>query len=305
MSEALPYFEGFIDYLSYEKQASRHTIAAYTRDLGFFTSFLQGHVGGELTPTTLEGLKEVDINAYQVFSLNHQNCSKSTINRRLSSIKSFFKWLKRSGKLRNDHVFSCKGMKTDKVLPKTLSKEDTLKVVKALVPPQEGACMAELRDFSLIMVMYGMGLRISEVLALDVGHVKKDFLYVQGKGNKERRLPIPKPVMNALLRLVRFLPAPVLPHSPLFVNQKRHTRLTARTAQLLLQRLRQELGLPEHLTPHALRHCFATHLLNNGTDIRTIQALLGHESLAATERYLHISIEKLKETHAETHPLEN
>lgn len=305
MSASLPYFDEFIDYLSYEKQASRHTISAYTRDLGFFATFLQKHKGGTLTHDTLAELKEMDVNAYQVESLNVHECSKVTVNRRLSSIKSFYKWLKRAGKLRNDNVFACKGMKTEKVLPKTLSKEDTLKVVKSMVPPQEGASMAELRDFALIMVMYGMGLRISEVLSLDVGHVKKDFLYVQGKGNKERRLPIPKPVMSALLKLVRALPAPILPHSPLFVNQKRHMRLTARTAQLLLQKLRQDLGLPEHLTPHALRHCFATHLLNNGTDIRTIQALLGHESLAATERYLHVSAEKLKQTHGQTHPLEN
>lgn len=301
----LPYIDAFIDYLSLERRSSVHTISAYQRDLQFFAEFLSEHKNETLSLHLLDRVSQLDINAYQTFSLNKQKASKPTVNRRLSAIKTFFKWLNKSGYINNTDVNACHGVRMNKPLPKTLSKADALRVVKAMVPPSEGASMAELRDFALIMVMYGLGLRISEALGLNVSDVKQDHLYVTGKGSKERRLPIPKPVLNALQRLLRALPQPLMPESPIFINQKRQTRLNARSAQLLLKRLREELNLPEHLTPHALRHCFATHLLNNGTDIRTIQALLGHESLAATERYLHINAEALKKTHEETHPLES
>ena len=301
----VPYQDSFVDYLHDEKRASEHTISAYQRDLTCLTLFLKKHLGvDKIDDAELRALTEIDVQAYQAQMLSGEHCSKVTVNRRLSAMKTYFKWLSRVKGIDNEAVISTKGMKVGKQLPKALSKTDALKVVKALMPPSEDADMPALRDFVLVMVLYGMGLRVSEALSLNIGNVRADYVYVHGKGKKERRLPIPKSIISVVQRLIHQLPDPYDPKAPLFINQKQKRRMTARSAQYLLKRLRESMGLPEHLTPHALRHCFATHLLNGGTDIRTIQALLGHESLAATERYLAISIDALKETHKTAHPLE-
>lgn len=298
---SLAFTDAFIKHLSHEKRASMHTVSAYVRDLAFFEGFLTQHLGKAPTETDLKNLSEEDITAFITHGIMKEKVSKATVNRRLSAVKSFFKWLKKKKLLRNDNVTLVKGIKAEKVPPKAISAPEVLQILKALRPPAENASSAEKRDFALILALYGLGVRISEALNLNIEDVKNDRIVVLGKGSKERSLPVPKPVRSALETLIRDR-KDAGKFTPLFINMRDGERLSPRAAQMILKKVRTDLGLPEHLTPHTLRHCFATHLLENGADIRTLQELLGHTSLAATERYLAVGAAEMKKAHNESHP---
>jgi integrase/recombinase XerC len=231
-----------------------------------------------------------------------EKISKQTVNRRLSSIKAFFKYLKKKKILRNDSIFLVHNMKAEKAPPKAISPKEVIQVLSTLRPPQEGADMVQKRNYALVLSMYGLGVRISEALSLNIKDAYSDRVIIHGKGDKERSLPVPKPVRYALEELAKER-GQEKGEEALFVNARYEERLTPRAAQMILKTVRQQLGLPEHLTPHTLRHCFATHLLENGADIRTLQELLGHSTLSATERYLAINAKELKKEHDKAHPL--
>lgn len=299
---SLLYSDKFLKHLTTEKRASHHTAAAYMRDLEIFRNFMQNHKGKTLTHEELEKLTEEDLHSFITHGVMQENVSKQTVNRRLSAVKTYFKWMKRKSILRNDLVLNVKGVKSKKAPPKSISATDVLEILKKLRPPVEGADMAEVRNYALILTLYGLGVRISEALAMNTSDAHAERIVVLGKGGKERSLPVPKPVRKALTDLYE-----KVPHKngdeALFINQRLGQRLSPRAAQLILKQVRQELGLPEHLTPHTLRHCYATHLLQNGADIRTLQELLGHSSLSATERYLAVGAKELKQAHNKAHPL--
>lgn len=298
----LLYSDKFLKHLTSERRASHHTANAYMRDLEIFRSFMKEHKGKELDHDTLKELSESDLHSFITHGVMNENVSKQTVNRRLSAVKTYFKWLKRKSILRNDSVLTVKGVKASKAPPKSISAHDVLEILKKLRPPKEGADMAEKRDYALILTLYGLGVRISEALEMNVSDAHAERIVVMGKGGKERSLPVPKPVRMAMTDLYESVPHNN-PDDPLFINQRLGQRLTARAAQLITKKVRQDLGLPDHLTPHTLRHCYATHLLQNGADIRTLQELLGHSSLAATERYLATNAKELKKTHNKSHPL--
>ncbi|MFT7144316.1 MAG: integrase/recombinase XerC [Alphaproteobacteria bacterium] len=299
---SLIYSDPFFDYLCIEKRASRHTALAYKRDLEIFRQFIESYLGKEADNDTLKNLNVDQLQAFITHGILKEKVSKQTVNRRLSSIKSFFKWLKRKNILQNDHVQLVKNIKAQTAPPKALQKSDILNILKKLRPPSENADMHEKRDYCLVLVLYGLGLRISEALSINAEDIQGERINIIGKGNKERSLPLPKPVKLAMIDLASDLPKSAK-SCPLFINQRFAARLSARAAQMILKRVRNELGLAEHLTPHTLRHCFATHMLENGADIRTIQELLGHESLSATQRYLAINARELKDAHDNAHPL--
>ncbi|MAI08232.1 MAG: recombinase XerC [Magnetococcales bacterium] len=298
----LPYQNKFLDYLNHEKRSSHHTILAYERDLNIFSQFLGNHLGQEPTENDLKTLTDDQLQSFMTHSILKEQVSKQTVNRRLSSIKAFFKFLNRKKILRNDQVFLVHNMKAEKAPPKAISPKEVIDVLTKLRPPKEGANMASKRNYALVLSMYGLGVRISEALSLNVKDAFADRIIILGKGGKERSLPVPKPVRSALEELAKERGIEKGDEA-LFVNARYSERLTARAAQIIIKNIRQELGLPEHLTPHTLRHCFATHLLENGADIRTLQELLGHSSLSATERYLAVNAQELKKSHDESHPL--
>ena len=298
----LPLQNKFLDYLNHEKRSSVHTIKAYERDLNIFADFLQNHLGQTLNEDSLKNLTAEQLQSFMSHSILKEEVSKQTVNRRLSSIKSFFKFLKRKKLLRNDDVFLVHNMKTEKTPPKAISPKEVIDVLSALRPPQEGADMVDKRNYALVLSMYGLGVRISEALSLNVKDAFSDRIIILGKGDKERSLPMPKPVRFALEDLAKERGADKGDEA-LFVNVRQGERLTPRAAQMIIKQVRSELNLPEHLTPHTLRHCFATHLLENGADIRTLQELLGHSSLSATERYLAMDAKELKKAHDTSHPL--
>lgn len=298
----LPFQNKFLDYLNHEKRSSHNTILAYERDLNIFSQFLSNHLNQELTDDSLKSLTDEQLQSFMTHSILKENVSKQTVNRRLSSIKAFFKYLNRKKILRNDQVFLVHNMKAEKAPPKAISPKEVIDVLTKLRPPKEGADMASKRNYALVLSMYGLGVRISEALSLNVKDAFSDRIIILGKGGKERSLPVPKPVRASLEELAKERGIEKGDEA-LFVNARYGERLTARAAQIIIKNIRQELGLPEHLTPHTLRHCFATHLLENGADIRTLQELLGHSSLSATERYLAVNAQELKKSHDESHPL--
>ena len=227
---------------------------------------------------------------------------KATLARNISTLKNFFKWLNRQKIIENSAIGVISAPKLPKVLPRALEIDDTLRVIGEIGKKEKKAWQG-LRDTAVLTLLYGCGLRISEALSLNFEDIKyrNDFLRIKGKGNKERIvLPVICDNINAYLSEC---PYRLKDGDALFVGA-RGERLSPRIIQRQLEKLRVSLGLPDTLTPHALRHSFATHLLAEGTDLRSIQELLGHASLTTTQRYTDVQIETLKKEYRQAHPLE-
>jgi integrase/recombinase XerC len=295
--------EDFLAHLAHTRRLSNHTLAAYRRDLTQFCHFLQEHTGAPVTKKTLGCTLPDDVRAFLAKGKMQQKKAPTSLNRQLAAIRSWYKWLATQG-IKNDRIRVLKSLKTPDAAPRALSNTQAWDMLTATAPPTiapQETPLTQRRNFALLMVLYGLGLRISEALSLTRGDARHTHMIIRGKGKKERRLPVPLPVQSALngwLNAQGNLPDT----APLFANNK-GLPLSPRTAQRLIQKLRQELGLPSHLTPHALRHTFATHLLENGADLRSVQELLGHSSLATTQRYLAGDIKRLIDVHTRAHPL--
>ncbi len=309
--------EDFLSHLTHEKRASSHTVAAYRRDLTAAIGFFQKHLGEELSENGLASLSEQTVHAWQSEMILRQGLSKASVNRKLSALRSFFRYLARRRKLINPAMTNLKGVKARAAAPRALSWPDTERLLASGRPEislQEGTArgphteatraQAAWRNYTLLVVLYGLGLRISEALSLTVADVNGETLTVTGKGDKQRRLPLAGIVRESLDEWRIYHPNPGHPAAPLFPGAPANKPLTARQAQNIVKDLRLRLGLPSALTPHALRHSFATHLLENGADLRTVQELLGHANLATTQRYLARDTAALIRVHARAHPLE-
>lgn len=293
-------FTGFLTWLDVERRYSHLTIKHYQRDLIGFFRFLGPHLGGTLTLSSLQDLKPMDFRSW----LAHQTragLSATSNARGLSSLRTFFKWLDRSNLITNHAILSVKGPKKPKTLPKPLTPQDALLVVDTIdtfaTEPWIGA-----RDTALVCILYGAGLRIAEALSLnrDILPVG-ETIRVIGKGGKERITPILPAIRKAIDAYIRLCPFELGPEEALFVGA-RGGRLSAGVAQKAMRQVRHAFGLPETATPHALRHSFATHLLGGGGDLRTIQELLGHASLASTQRYTEVDTSRLMAEYAKAHP---
>ena len=301
----MKYVEDYLHFLTHTKRYSPHTLAAYERDLISFCNFITTHIGQPLSKIQLSTLKITDVQAFLAYRKLKEQASPTTLNRQLAAIRSWFKWLKTEG-IDNPLIPTIPNLKTPSPIPKALSEADTFKLLETAAPPTvnpQKVTASTRRNFALLMVLYGLGLRVSEALALTRQDVKKETLVITGKGQKERTVAIPDTIASALQTYLKS-EAHLPPTYPLFPNNN-GLPLTPRTAQRIVKKLREELGLPQHLTPHALRHSFATHLLHGGADLRTVQELLGHTTLATTQRYLANDVEHLIQTHRKAHPLEN
>jgi integrase/recombinase XerC len=293
----------FLSHLAHTRRLSDHTIAAYRRDLSQFCTFLQNHTGAPITNTVLAETTPDDVRAFLARGKMEDNKAPASLNRQLAAIRSWYKWLATQG-IKNDRIHVLKSLKMPDAAPKALSSKQAWEMLYAAAPPTvapQDIPLTQRRNFALLMVLYGLGLRISEALQLTRGDVRHKQVTIHGKGGKERRLPVPLPVASALNSWLN-AQADLPDTAPLFANN-RGQPLSPRTAQRLTQKLRQELGLPSYLTPHALRHSFATHLLENGADLRSVQELLGHSSLGTTQRYLAGDIKRLIDVHTRAHPL--
>ncbi|MBQ7303743.1 MAG: tyrosine recombinase XerC [Alphaproteobacteria bacterium] len=280
------------NYLSVEKRFSVHTVSAYMRDLSFFINYFADK--GESVDT--EFLSSLDVREFRSF-ISHRaamHLEKSSVAREISAFKNFFKWLDTAHIIKNSAISVISAPKPNKVLPKSVDSDDTIDIIneakKIASTDWQG-----LRDMAVFTLLYGAGLRISEALALNYGDfiTADNFLKIKGKGNKERIVPLLPVVKENISAYIKAVAQNFNYDDALFIGA-RGERLSPRIIQRQLQKIRNRLGLPDTVTPHALRHSFATHLLAQGADLRSIQELLGHETLATTERYTDVKLETLK-----------
>jgi integrase/recombinase XerC len=293
--------EGFLGYLEQERRASPLTLVAYGHDLREFHGFLTQHLGGAPDVAALAGLREADLRAWLAAGAAAGRGNR-TRARHLSALRSFFRFL---GKRQGVVCSAAKLLGTPKIvpgLPRALRPEEARAVAEDIGEASDSP-MAQARDTALFTLLYGCGLRIAEALALNVGDapVAGRPLRVMGKGRKERLVPVLTAVAEAVALWLKLHPRGGDRAAPLFVGV-RGERLNPGVAQRTLRTYRRLAGLPEHATPHALRHSFATHLLGGGADLRAIQDLLGHASLSTTQRYTAVDTEKLLSVWRATHP---
>ena len=286
----------YLDWLRTERRAAVLTVEAYAGDLAGFLGFMQRHCGEE---PDLATLKAADFRAWLAEAAGH-GIGAASRARRLSAVRSLFRWLARRQGIANPQVRLLATPRLKRPLPRALSVADATSTRDAGEVSDNP--MVRARDAALFTLLYGCGLRISEALGLDVRDaVRPDALRVKGKGGKERLIPVLPVVRAALMEWLRHHPNGNDPTAALFVGV-RGGRLDAAVAQRDLRHWRRLAGLPEHATPHALRHSFATHLLAGGADLRSIQELLGHASLSTTQRYTAVDTARLMEVWRATHP---
>lgn len=282
-------------YLSHEKRMSEHTLGAYGRDFGDFVVFLSDHHGGAVSPALFATLHVRDFRAF-LARKRAAGASARTTARALSAIRNFYRYLARNEGIENDAVNAVQGPKLPHRVPRPLTEADA-KEVLARVGDFEEEEWVSLRDAAVIGLLYGCGLRISEALSLNGCDIPRgDSMRVTGKRGKERVVPVLPAVRDAINAYVRACPFSLGDDDALF-RGKRGGRLSPRLIQTAMQRTRASLGLPDSATPHALRHSFATHLLSRGGDLRTIQELLGHADLKATQIYTEVDSARLKDVY--------
>ena len=289
----------WLDQLKHERRASVHTLRAYGDDLKSFLAFLHEHVGGTISERTLGRLAPADIRAF-ITKRRSQGLGPKGVARALAAVRGFFRFLAREGILENAAPRSIRTPRIRRGLPRPLSEADAERALE--VAGEHDVAWLAARDVALLTLLYGAGLRISEALSLKRGDAPlAESLSILGKGKKERVVPVLSVVRAAIEAYAEKIPFTAAPGAPLFLS-RRGKAMSAREAQRLMEKLRGALGLGERATPHALRHSFATHLLQNGGDLRAVQELLGHASLSTTQTYTQIDTRKLMEVYERAHP---
>ncbi len=291
-AEITKHIHDWLSWIKFERNYSVHTIDAYSRDLSIFFEFWSDYLGNI---PQYKDLQEIDVKTFRAFlsKQNSRQLTKTSISRELSTIKNFFKWLNSNHIIENTAITIIATPKKEKILPKSLDVNQTLHLLEVAAKHAKEKWQG-LRDVAILTILYGCGLRISEALALNVGDINhNDFLKIHGKGNKERIVPILPIVKDKIDAYTNACPYNFKHGEALFLGA-RGERLSPRIVQRTLEKIRHSLGLPDNLTPHALRHSFATHLLAEGINLRSIQELLGHASLSTTQRYTDVEIEHLK-----------
>ena len=319
--------QDFLNYLNLEKRFSEHTAKCYGADLRQFGDFLSsgqpegqaassGHTEGGIGTATAtqtnvkidQLLLAVDVNAVRSYlaHLNEKQYSKSTVARKLATLRSFYKFLVKRNQISSNPVTVVRTPKQEKKLPQFLEYEQ----VKILLetPPLDNWLGA--RDRAILETLYSTGIRVSELVGLNMDDV--DFLgeviHVRGKGKKERITPIGTSALRVIQHYMEFRNKRAQSNSNfdskvLFVN-KHGQRLSTRSVRRKMDKYLKMAGLPASISPHTLRHSFATHMLNNGADLRSVQELLGHQSLSTTQVYTHLTTKKLKDVYENSHPRE-
>jgi integrase/recombinase XerC len=291
---------GWLDWLAFEKRASPHTIDGYARDVVQFLSFLTEHLGFTPGLRELSALQAVDFRSWLARQSNAGK-SRTTIARHASTLRTLFKYLERQGIASNAAIHALRTPKVPKSLPKALTVEDALMAVEVADQLADEPWIGK-RDRALLKLLYGCGLRLSEALNLDVKDIPQgDTMIITGKGSKQRIVPVLEVVKRDIETYVKASSFPMTPQSPLFLGA-RGGRLNPGVAQAMVRHVRVLLNLPDTVTPHALRHSYATHLLAGGGDLRTIQELLGHASLSTTQRYTDVDQTRLQAVHSLAHP---
>ena len=292
--KAIPHLNDFLNRLWLEEGKSEHTRQAYQRDIKQAAAFLVSN------NKTVLNCEQNDIQAYLASRLQ-QGISSRSIARCLSSLRKYFQFLVRQNARTSDPTQDIASPTLGKPLPHTLNEEEVTALLKA---PNTSTPLG-LRDRTMIELLYACGLRISELISLELNQInlKQGVIRVMGKGQKERLVPMGEHALNWLQRYINEAHEHFAgkQHDCLFPG--RNGKVLSRQAfWYRIKHYAQKTGIKSHLSPHTLRHAFATHLLNHGADLRVVQMLLGHSSLSTTQIYTHIAKERLKQLHAEHHP---
>lgn len=296
----IAWIDTFIETLRAEKGLSPHTCRAYRKDLEQFSTYLHE----EFQREDELGVHDVDdlmIRSYLGFL--HKRHEKTTIARKLSALRSFFRFLVKRAVISRNPAETVLTPKRGRPVPNYLPVDETFRLLDGV----KGNSVLALRNRAILETLYSAGLRVGELVGMDIRDVdfKKGLLRVLGKGDKERLSPVGEKALHCIRayldRRSEGKTARDMTGEPLFLNRL-GGRLSARSVGRLLEKVIRQLGLIRPITPHGLRHSFATHLLDAGADLRMVQELLGHASLTTTQRYTHVSIDRLTEVYDKTHP---
>lgn len=284
------YIEKFVRYLDIEKNYSKHTILNYTLDLEGFRKFL-----GEIP---IENVDYLVLRKYLAL-LKEKNMGLRTVGRRLSTLRSFFKFLTREGYLKTNPILVLSSPKLDKHLPQFLTEEEMIKLIDTVVPKDDKDEL-RFRDRTILETFYSTGIRISELVGLNIDDI--DFIScvvkIRGKGKKERMVPIGDHAVSAIRKYLEIRKQQT---NALFLN-KSGRRITDRGVRDIVGKYLRLASFRQGISAHTIRHSFATHLLNRGADLRSVQELLGHANLSTTQIYTHLTTERLKNVYDKAHP---
>ena len=290
----------WLDWLTHERRLAQKTVTAYSADFDDLTDFLTGHLGGGVGRDALAELTALDFRAW-LSARRQRGVSAASNARALSAIRSFYRRMRQLGRIDNPAALSLTPPKVARRAPRAVSADVALNLMDAPLENRSDDWQA-LRDHAVLLLLYGAGLRISEALSLSVADAPLgEALSIIGKGGKVRRTPLLPQIGEAVEAYRRACPHDETPDRALFLG-KRGGALRPEIVQATIRRLRGALGLPDTLTPHALRHSFATHLLGAGADLRSIQELLGHASLSTTQIYTKVDAENLYRTYQNARP---
>jgi tyrosine recombinase XerC len=285
----------FLDYLRHERNASIHTLSSYKHDLGQLAAFL------EARGLALSRVDNVHIRGFMA-ELHERKLKRSSIARKLAAVRSFFQFCVKKGWLAENPARIVATPKQDKLVPSFLSEEE---MAGFLETPRSGRPL-DLRDRAILELLYATGIRVSELVGIDQEDVnfKERLIRIRGKGKKERLVPFGRIAGERTTAYLRvrptFLKAEV-GEKALFLNYQ-GSRLTARSVERIVDKYIQLAAVRRKISPHSLRHSFASHLLSRGADLRVIQELLGHESLATTQKYTHLNLGRLMDVYRKSHP---
>ena len=291
----------FLDYLKAEKGYSSNTLAAYQNDLGQYHIFLQS-LPPEQRPRGWGNVTRDHIISY-ILEMKEREYASSTVARKVAAVKSFFKFLEATGQIKENPAKDMETPRAEKHLPATITAEEVDKLMAA----PSGDAPATQRDRAMLELLYATGLRVSELVALSINDVDLAAGSVRclGKGKKERLLPIYDRAREALAAYINEGRPKLLgknsEEEALFLN-RRGTRLTRQGLWLIIKRYVEEVGIRENVTPHTLRHSFATHMLSGGADLRAVQQMLGHANISTTQIYTQVTPDRMREVYDETHP---
>jgi integrase/recombinase XerC len=305
MQEAIAQFRR---HLAHARGASPHTVAAYARDVEQFRAFASAR--RELA--SWDQVEAVDVRAFLARELKERK--RSSVARKLMGLRGFFDFLREAGLAPANPARLVRMPKQERNLPRRLSVDEAFHLVESPPPErrpygsEEAASAASLRERAMLELLYSSGLRVSELTGLDVGHLRLDLglvRVVRGKGGRERLVPVGAPAMRALQAYLAARPALLAAgeqsEPALFLN-RRGGRYSPRSVQRMLQGHLPGLSVGRQASPHSLRHAMATHLLEGGADLRSVQEMLGHKSLSTTQKYTHLSVDHLLKVYDRTHP---
>lgn len=286
----------FIYYLSVEKGLAENTLDSYQRDLKKYINFLQKHKVNDIKKATRKNISDY------LLEQKEKGLAPSTLSRNLASIRSFYQFLLKEQVIRENPAADLESPRAEKKLPRVLSLQD----IELLLEQPKPNDVIGIRDRAMLELLYATGIRVSELVSLNLNNVnvKMGFLKCDGKGGKERMIPLGS---VALRRLQEYLKESRLKflknrdEKALFLNQHGN-RLTRQGFWKILKKYALKAGISTEITPHTLRHSFATHLLENGADLRSVQEMLGHADISTTQIYTQITRKKIKEVYKQTHP---